>query len=77
MTVPATVAGLDALVVAMVLAGAIEAPEPDSLVSTKGGGTRVEVTSQSGSRYVHTAAGAFATGLALIERAGHVAGWRA
>lgn len=76
--VPATVAGLDALVVAMVLAGAIEQPPTPMPVATANGSSVTLACVEPGSKGLYyTPAGAFATGVALIERAGHTAGWRA
>lgn len=78
MTVPATVAGLDALVVAMVLAGAIELPREHG-VQIDAALRLVRLTPQGGNQapVLFDAAGAFAAGLKLIETAGHLPGWRA
>lgn len=75
-TVPTTVAGLDALVVVMVLAGAIGAPERGHVLGIEVKAPWVSATGP-GCAHAHTPAEAFATGLAFIEAAGHMAGWRA
>jgi hypothetical protein len=70
-TVPRTGAGLDALTVCMVLAGAIVAPRPGSTtVVERGGASTVVSVNHNGNLTNYPGAEAFALGVALVEQSG-------